>query len=48
MTMYVYNPDTMQVITVIHGTDNEECEAIADDMGYNDDQYGWTYCDMTT
>ncbi|MDW1542448.1 hypothetical protein [Vibrio sp. YT-17] len=44
MKAYVYNVETMEVVVVISGETNEQCEAKANDMGYMGvDEYGLTY-----
>ena len=44
MKAYVYNVETMEVIVIVSGESNEECEARINEMGYMGiDEYGITY-----
>lgn len=43
MTLYIYNADTMQTVEEIEGNTNTECETLAEEKGYTDEIYGWTY-----
>jgi hypothetical protein len=43
MIIYVFCPDTQEVVAEIHGDTNVECERKAAEHGYRDEQYDWTY-----
>lgn len=44
MKAYVYNTESMEVVAVISGETNEQCELKAAEMGYMGvDEYGLTY-----
>jgi len=44
-TLYVYNVITRDVVQVVTGASNEECEEKAGELGYmGTDEYGATYC----
>ena len=44
MKLYIYNTTTNEVIAVIEGVNNQECERIANEAGYfGDDEIGATY-----
>lgn len=44
MKAYVYNVETKEVVVIISGETNEQCEAKANDMGYMGvDEYALTY-----
>ncbi|EKO3632393.1 hypothetical protein M3894_002923 [Vibrio metschnikovii] len=44
MKAYVYNTEPMEVVAVISGETNEQCEAKALELGYMGvDEYGLTY-----
>jgi hypothetical protein len=45
MKMYVYDNDD-QIVAIVTGEDNEDCERRADDAGYSDN-YGYSYTDAT-
>jgi hypothetical protein len=44
MEIKIYNVDTGEIVSRHTADSNAECEAWADDQGYDTDQYGWTYC----
>lgn len=44
MKLYAYNTDTMEVLAVINGESNAECERKAEAAGFGaGDETGWTY-----
>jgi hypothetical protein len=44
MKLYVYDNETMEVMAIINGASNEECETKANEAGYSGgDEIGWTY-----
>lgn len=45
MKLRIYDVVTGQILQIIDGANNEICESIASDAGYDLDLYGWTYCD---
>lgn len=47
MTGYIYNSDSMEVIAIIKGETNAQCEAKADELGYmGNDECFFTYSDQ--
>lgn len=46
MNAYIYNADTNEIIAIIEAETYEQCESIANDMGYmGTDEYGLSYND---
>lgn len=46
MKGYIYNVDTMEIIALIEGVDNNDIECKANELGYMGvDEYGLTYSD---
>jgi hypothetical protein len=44
MKLYIYNRETMEVVAIVEGETNEECESKA--LSYEtDDTYAWSYND---
>ena len=43
MKMYVYETESKEVVAVVTGDSNDECERKATEANYDDDQFGWTY-----
>ena len=44
MKLYAYNVESMEVVAIINGENNEECEAKAENAGYSpSDDIAWTY-----
>ena len=43
MKFYVYEVETNEVVEVIEGKNNEECERKFDESNYDDEIYGATY-----
>lgn len=42
MKLYIYNPETMEVLATVERDTNEECEAVAD-ANYDTNDVAWTY-----
>lgn len=42
LKLYIYNQEN-EVVAVVEGYSNKECEEKAADAGYTTDDYGWTY-----
>ena len=46
MKAYVYNVETNEIVVVIEGENNDQCEAKAAELNYmGTDEYGLTYSD---
>ena len=43
MKLYAYSVETMEVLGVVEGDTNEECETKMAERGYEGDDIGWTY-----
>lgn len=44
MKLYVYNQESMEVVAIINGGSNEECESKAGENGYYpSEDIAWTY-----
>ena len=48
MKLSIYSTETNEVVAVIEGDSNQQCEAMATEMGYmNEPDLGGTYLDMS-
>jgi len=48
MKFSIYSTETNEVVAVINGESNKECEGKAEEMGYmNSTDFGGTYADMS-
>jgi hypothetical protein len=43
MKLYIYNQDTNEIVIIVNGETNEECETKAAELNYPQDQYAWSY-----
>lgn len=43
MTLYVYSVETMEVLAMIPGKTNDECEDRAKELNFDGEDHGWTY-----
>jgi hypothetical protein len=44
MKLYIYNQESMEVVAIVNGESNDECERKAEDANYYpSDDIAWTY-----
>ena len=43
MKLYIYNQKNSEVVVIVNGETNEECESKAAKLNYDLDLYGWSY-----
>jgi hypothetical protein len=45
MEIKIYNVETNEIVARYNGSTNRECENWAENQGYDEDLYGWSYLD---
>lgn len=43
MKLYIYHIESGEIVAIINGENNEECEARAEEMEYDMDEHAWSY-----
>lgn len=45
MKMYIYEVESNEIVAIVIAEDNETCESIATNHGYEREELGWAYND---
>jgi hypothetical protein len=46
MELYIFNNEINEIVAIVKGNSNEECEAKAEELNYDLDGYAWSYSNV--